>query len=632
LDDAWAYFKTWVKGMPVSEAVNFNHSTTNDFDRSLFGPKMPSQMMENNPVDDAAPMDYADPDTEPTKPDIYSEFKPYTGEGKSYKPTTGESKPNPYDSSSENADKVERSRLHELQKTREKHRRMQEKRAAETKARNEAEDDEVASRNARMASKKAKRAAAAAAQAKIEDEDRVETARRVQSDESKRSDSRARQLQAEAVADEKEKIEYAALQQRQHQLAADNTAKATAAEDECRTRADEHARQVEAQKNDIQLKQQAQEKSILNSRLNETQYNLQMNQAREQAEVQQGQLALAAVTRRNELHLAANNAQYNIQLEAIQAFFQYRSQAEACDLNHARQQASANNAEFDRINAMSLEFQQGERNFQSALASNAYVTSMRENIQKMFEYYGGEFIRQRHAAVESMRLLQEQWNNTENPAVRETLMIKMKEEDKSSNVILLGYREEAQLDMRQRLQDFSTQQDTTLTIYKQEKAAVVASKTVVQKMQMVSDGSPMDTDDVEQSKPSQEEITIKLDKSVNEYIRRISDLIDSGSSSDGINLEGSTSISAVQNKYEGDLDVKLYYNDVTTEKIIDIINASSAPDGKKAAMIEALRDAQINYRKLIDAKREKAMIDVNKAVKKMVKTKKKKGKSSIITV
>ena len=55
LEDAWAYFKTWVKGMPISEAVNFNHATTRDFDRSNFGPKMPSEMMRNDPLLDSEP-------------------------------------------------------------------------------------------------------------------------------------------------------------------------------------------------------------------------------------------------------------------------------------------------------------------------------------------------------------------------------------------------------------------------------------------------------------------------------------------------------------------------------------------------------------------------------------------------
>jgi len=55
LEDAWAYFKTWVKGMPISEAVNFNHAPTLDFDRSNFGPKMPSEMMRNDPLLDTKP-------------------------------------------------------------------------------------------------------------------------------------------------------------------------------------------------------------------------------------------------------------------------------------------------------------------------------------------------------------------------------------------------------------------------------------------------------------------------------------------------------------------------------------------------------------------------------------------------
>jgi len=55
LEDAWAYFKTWVKGMPISEAVNFNHAPTRDFDRSNFGSKMPSEMMRNDPLLDTEP-------------------------------------------------------------------------------------------------------------------------------------------------------------------------------------------------------------------------------------------------------------------------------------------------------------------------------------------------------------------------------------------------------------------------------------------------------------------------------------------------------------------------------------------------------------------------------------------------
>jgi len=55
LEDAWAYFKTWVKGMPISEAVNFNHASTRDFDRSNFGSKMPSEMMRNDPLLDTEP-------------------------------------------------------------------------------------------------------------------------------------------------------------------------------------------------------------------------------------------------------------------------------------------------------------------------------------------------------------------------------------------------------------------------------------------------------------------------------------------------------------------------------------------------------------------------------------------------
>jgi len=55
LEDAWAYFKTWVKGMPISEAVNFNHAPTRDFDRSNFGPKMPSEMMRKDPLLDTKP-------------------------------------------------------------------------------------------------------------------------------------------------------------------------------------------------------------------------------------------------------------------------------------------------------------------------------------------------------------------------------------------------------------------------------------------------------------------------------------------------------------------------------------------------------------------------------------------------
>jgi hypothetical protein len=55
IEQAWAYFKTWVKGMPISEAVTFNHAKTESFDCSSAGPKMPSQMMLNNPLNDTDP-------------------------------------------------------------------------------------------------------------------------------------------------------------------------------------------------------------------------------------------------------------------------------------------------------------------------------------------------------------------------------------------------------------------------------------------------------------------------------------------------------------------------------------------------------------------------------------------------
>ena len=330
LDDAWAYFKTWIKGMPVSEAVNFNHSTTNDFDRSLAGPKMPSQMMENNPMDGAASMNYADPDTEPTRPDIYSEFKPYTGEGKSYKPTAGDSKSNMHET-----DEAERNIEHELQQTREQARRGQLRRDAENQAAKEAADYESASTTARFTREKARRDKQTKDRNDVEDAEKVEDSaasarkkERQTAAATARENIEKRQMQDEAAAVEKEKIEYAALQQRQHQLAADNAAKATAAEDARRAQADEHARQVESQKNQLVLQQQAEEKSILDSRVNAAEYNRLLNKSRNDAEVQQGKLALAAVAESNRLHLAANAVQATIQLDVLKAFLQYRVQAD----------------------------------------------------------------------------------------------------------------------------------------------------------------------------------------------------------------------------------------------------------------------------------------------------------------
>ena len=152
LDDAWAYFKTWVKGMPVSEAVNFNHSNTNEFDRSLFGPKMPSQMMGNNPMDETASMEYDDPDPMPKEDGSYTEFKPYTGESKSNKPTADESKPTKYET-----DEAERNIEHQLQQTRDRARRAQLKRDAENQAATEAAAEESAATAAKFAREKARR-------------------------------------------------------------------------------------------------------------------------------------------------------------------------------------------------------------------------------------------------------------------------------------------------------------------------------------------------------------------------------------------------------------------------------------------------------------------------------------------
>jgi len=632
LDDAWAYFKTWVKGMPVSEAVNFNHSTMNDFDRSLFGPKMPSQMMENNPMDDAASMEYADPDTEPTKPDTYSEFKPYTGEGKSYKPTAGTSKPSTY-----KTDEAKRNIEHELQQTREQARRAQLKRDADNQASKEAADYE-------SAREKARRDAVTKARNDADDEDKVatdasiarETVRQAKA-ATARVNIEKRQMQAEAAAVEKETADYEASLQRQQILDADNKAKATAAEDARQAQADEHARLVESQKNQLVLQQQAEEKSILNARVNAAEYNRLLTKSRDDAEVQQGKLALAAVTESNRLHIAATAVQATIQLDVLKAFLQYRVQADERAFEQAQRQASANNAEFDRIKAMTLEFQQGERDFQSTLASTAYLNMMREIYKKMVLYYAGEYVRQRDKMATGMKMLKDQWENTNDPMARETLMIKMKEQDQSNNVILLGYREKAQIDTKKRLQDFSTQQDTTLTIYKQEKAAVAASNTELLKIQRVLDGqSQMDTGDGAQSKPSNEEIAFIMNEKVNDYIRKVSDLIDSGTLSGEIQLDGSTSVSTVKEKYEGDLDLQLYYNDLITDKIIAVIESSNAPDRKKAAMIQKLRDAQTKYTNSINLKRKRLALEVSKEVSRMVQSKdtrrikKKGGKLNVI--
>jgi len=332
---------------------------------------------------------------------------------------------------------------------------------------------------------------------------------------------------------------------------------------------------------------------------------------------------LAAVAESNRLHLAANAVQATIQLEALQAFLQYRVQADQRDFQQAQRQANANNAEFERINAMTLEFQQGERDFQHTLASTAYLNMSRENYQKMVRYYAGEYVRQQTEMATSMQMLRGQYESTNDPNTRETLMLKMKEQDWSDNVILLGYREKSQIDTKKRLQDFSTQQDTTLTIYKKEQVAVAASKTELLKIQRVSEGpSQMDTDDPQ----SNQKIASIMDEKVNDYIRKVSDLIDSGTSSGEIQLDGNTSVSTVQEIYEGDLDLQLYYNDLTTDKIIAVIESSNAPDGKKAAMIQKLRDAQTKYTNSINAKRKRLALQVSEAVGKMVRsTKPKRG-------
>ena len=240
----------------------------------------------------------------------------------------------------------------------------------------------------------------------------------------------------------------------------------------------------------------------------------------------------------------------------------------------------------------------------------------------MVLYYAGEYVRQRDEMATGIKMLKEQWENTNDPMARETLMIKMKEQDQSNNVILLGYREKAQIDTKKRLQDFSTQQDTTLTIYKNEQVAIAASKTELQKIKRVSEGqSQLDTDDPQ----SNQKIASIMDEKVNDYIRKVSDLIDSGTSSGEIQLDGSTSVSTVKEKYEGDLDLQLYYNDLTTDEIIAVIESSNAPDSKKAAMIQKLRDAQTEYTNLINAKRKRLALEVSEAVGKMVRSTKPKG-------
>jgi len=594
LDDAWAYFKTWVKGMPVSEAVNFNHSTTNDFDRSLFGPKMPSQMMENNPMDEEASMDSDDRGTMPNEAGGYTEFKPYIGK----------SKPSNYETAEESDLK------HQLQQKQERARIAQLKRDADKQAASEEAAEEAAAEAA--ASVKAARAYArqdkntkAAEDAENKLDARAEVRRVEEAAELETLETRRQEEHAAAVATEARV--YAALRQRQEEFDAENAAKAVAADDARRKQEDEHNSQLEYQQNQIVLAEQANETSILAQRLTDLQQQRLLDQSQKESAAKRAELAFAAITQRDEIVASAEAYQATIQLEALRAFSNYRLEAEKRQYDQALLLATSNEAEFNRINAMTFELLQSERHFQSTLASNFHLNQTRENYVRMVEYYAGEYVRQQTLMANSMERLRYDYDRATDRDTKDNLLITMKEQDKSDNVILLGFRQDAQLETRKLLEDFSREQVTTMTIYEEEKVRAAASNTAVQEFQSALDGpSAMDTGGPSATDTGErKKFEFIQAAKVDQYYDQVIDMIKSEKSSDSKLTSDET------------LNMNLRWNDSTTELIIEQIKSSNASPEHKVAMIEKLREAQTLYTKSITKKRMRLKNEVIKVVRTM---------------